>query len=103
MEHRVRDLEQMQEGDSEPSKRGTLAMAALAVLALAFAIGLVVGKAALPATPERDSLDQLERVRDAPPRDAATSAPPTAADAPEPTPATDAKKAKPHAGQPSLP
>src|ERR1700755_347120 len=103
MEHRVRDLEQLHAQEMDRRKGGSLAMAALAILALAFAIGLVVGKAALPATPERDSLDQLDRVAEAARREAAANAPPTAAEAPEPTPAKDAKKAKPRAGQPSLP
>lgn len=115
MEHRVRDLDQLQEQDSDGRKRGSLAMAALAILSLAFAIGLVVGKAALPATPERDPLDQLDRVADATRREAAPSAPPTAADAKlaeaklhdatGATDATDAKdpKAKPSAEQPSQP
>jgi cell division protein FtsN len=107
MDHRVRDLEQMQETDPEPSKRGSLAMAALAILALAFAIGLIVGKAALPATPERDPLDQLDRVAEAARREAAAAAPPSAAEAPAaPTgskDAKDAKKPKARSGQPSLP
>jgi hypothetical protein len=81
MENRVRDLEQLQEQDSDRRKRGSLAMAALAILALAFAIGLVVGKAALPATPERDPLDQLDRVAEAARREAAAAAPPSAAKA----------------------
>src|SRR5688572_8432830 len=47
MPNRVRDLEQLEEQDSDERqrKRGTLAMAALAILLLAFAIGMVVGKA----------------------------------------------------------
>lgn len=79
MENRVRDLEQLQEQDSDRRKRGSLAMAAFAILSLAFAIGLVVGKAALPATPERDPLDQLDRVAEAARREAAAAAPPSAA------------------------
>jgi DedD protein len=79
MQNRVRDLEQLQEQDSDRRKRGSLAMAALAILALAFAIGLAVGKAALPATPERDPLDQLDRVADAARREAAAAPPPLAA------------------------
>jgi DedD protein len=106
MEHRVRDLDQLQEQDSDGRKRGSLAMAALAILSLAFAIGLVVGKAALPATPERDPLDQLDRVAEATRREAAAAAPPTAADAkPAEAKADDATdaKAKPSAGQPTQP
>src|SRR3954464_14674717 len=103
MEHRVRDLDQLQEQDSDGRKRGSLAMAALAILSLAFAIGLVVGKAALPAAPERDPLDQLDRVAEATRREAATSTPPTAADAKaEPAKAAD-PKAKPGAGEPTPP
>jgi DedD protein len=79
MEHRVRNLDQLQEQETDRRKRGSLAMAALAILSLAFAIGLVVGKAALPATPERDPLDQLDRVLEATRREAAASAPPSAA------------------------
>jgi DedD protein len=79
MQNRVRDLEQLQEHDSDRRKRGSLAMAALAILSLAFAIGLVVGKAALPGTPERDPLDQLDRVAEAARREAAAAAPPSAA------------------------
>jgi DedD protein len=65
--NRVRDLEQLQEQDAEERqrKRGTLAMAALAILMLAFAIGMVVGKAFEPASPARDPLDQLDRVAEA--------------------------------------
>jgi DedD protein len=67
MSSRVRDLEQLQEDDDgeRRRKRGTLALAAFAILALAFAIGIVVGKAVLPAAPERDPFDQLDRVAEA--------------------------------------
>jgi DedD protein len=97
MENRVRDLEQLQEQDSDRRKRGSLAMAALAILSLAFAIGLVVGKAALPSTPERDPLDQLDRVAEAARREAAAAAPPSAA-----KPGAEAEKmpaAKPESAQ----
>lgn len=97
MENRVRDLEQLQEHDSDRRKRGSLAMAAFAILALAFAIGLVVGKAALPSAPERDPLDQLDRVAEATRREAATSPQPEAA---KPAAASDKAAAKP--AQPSI-
>jgi cell division septation protein DedD len=101
MEHRVRDLDQLQEQDTDRRKRGSLAMAALAILALAFAIGLVVGKAALPAAPERDPLDQLDRVLEAARRDAAAAAPPSAAKPSDET-AVQAAKSKPSSAQPAV-
>lgn len=101
MENRVRDLEQLQEQDTDRRKRGSLAMAALAILALAFAIGLVVGKAALPAAPERDPLDQLDRVLDAARKEAAASSPPSAAKA-GPETALQPAKGKPAAAQPAV-
>jgi DedD protein len=100
MEHRVRDLDQLQEQDTDRRKRGSLAMAALAILALAFAIGLVVGKAALPATPERDPLDQLDRVLEAARREAAAAAPPSAANNDET--AVEAAKSKSSSAQPAV-
>ncbi len=67
MSNRVRDLEQLQEQDIDERKRkrGALAMAALAILGLAFAIGMVVGKAFEPEVATRDPLDQLDRVAEA--------------------------------------
>jgi cell division septation protein DedD len=100
MEHRVRDLEQLQEHETDRRKRGSLAMAALAILALAFAIGLVVGKAALPAAPERDPLDQLDRVLEAARREAAAAAPPSAA-SPDET-AVQPAKSKADSAQPAV-
>jgi cell division septation protein DedD len=100
MEHRVRDLELLQEHDTDRRKRGSLAMAALAILALAFAIGLVVGKAALPAAPERDPLDQLDRVLEAARREAAATAPPSAAK-PDET-AVQPAKSKSDSAQPAV-
>jgi DedD protein len=82
MSSRVRDLEQLQEDDDgeRRRKRGTLALAAFAILALAFAIGIVVGKAVLPAAPERDPFDQLDRVAEASRLERPAAAPqPTAA------------------------
>lgn len=97
MENRVRDLEQLQEQDPESRKRGSLAMAALSILAIAFAIGLVVGKAAMPEAPERDPLDQLDRVAEATRREAATSPQPAAAKVEAATDANSEKKAQPPA------
>lgn len=81
MPNRVRDLEQLQELDSDERqrRRGTLAMAALAILLLAFAIGMVVGKAVDSAPPERDPLDQLDRVAEANRKQAEAHAQPSAA------------------------
>ena len=88
MSRGVRDLEQLHEDDDgeRRRKRGTLALAAFAILALAFAIGIVVGKAVLPAAPERDPLDQLDRVAEA-------SRTPLPAAAPPPTAAKPAVEA----------
>jgi DedD protein len=68
MENRVRDLEQIQEreGDERGRRIGALLMAALALVGLTFAIGVVVGRAAEPAEqPEatEDPLAKLERVQ----------------------------------------
>lgn len=68
MENRVRDLEQIQErdGDERGRRIGALLMAALALVGLTFAIGVVVGRAAEPAEPEQateDPLAKLERVQ----------------------------------------
>jgi DedD protein len=68
MENRVRDLEQIQERDGEDRGRriGALLMAALALVGLTFAIGVVVGRAAEPtetAVPTEDPLAKLERVQ----------------------------------------
>lgn len=68
MENRVRDLEQIQErdGDDRGRRVGALLMAALALVGLTFAIGVVVGRAAEPtetATPTEDPLAKLERVQ----------------------------------------
>jgi DedD protein len=64
MENRVRDLEQLEERDPEDRGRriGTIVMATLGIVALTFAVGVVVGKAAEPSAPEKDPLDQLDRV-----------------------------------------
>jgi DedD protein len=71
MENRVRDLEQIQEreGDERGRRLGALLMAALALVGLTFAIGVVVGRAAEPteaAAPAEDPLAKLERVQGAP-------------------------------------
>jgi DedD protein len=71
MENRVRDLEQIQEreGDDRARRLGALLMAALALVGLTFAIGVVVGRAAEPteaAAPAEDPLAKLERVQGAP-------------------------------------
>ena len=71
MENRVRDLEQIQEreGDDRGRRIGALLMAALALVGLTFAIGVVVGRAAEPAepvAPAEDPLAKLERVQGAP-------------------------------------
>ena len=68
MENRVRDLEQIQErdGDDRGRRIGALLMAALALVGLTFAIGVVVGRAAEPpdaAAPTEDPLAKLERVQ----------------------------------------
>jgi DedD protein len=102
MENRVRDLEQLQEQDMDRRKRGSLAMAALAILALAFAIGLVVGKAALPAAPERDPLDQLDRVLEAARKEGGAAAPPTAAKSATETAVQPAKGKPSAAAQPAV-
>src|SRR5687767_92810 len=70
MENRVRDLEQIQErdGDDRGRRIGALLMAALALVGLTFAIGVVVGRAAEPtetAQPTEDPLAKLERVQGA--------------------------------------
>ncbi|HKU38798.1 MAG TPA: SPOR domain-containing protein [Polyangiales bacterium] len=67
MSTRVRDLEQLQEDDDSERrrKRGALLLAAFATLLLAFAIGIMVGKAVLPAEPKRDPFDQLDKVLEA--------------------------------------
>ena len=70
MENRVRDLEQIQEreGDDRGRRIGALLMAALALVGLTFAIGVVVGRAAEPAepaAPTEDPLAKLERVQGA--------------------------------------
>jgi cell division septation protein DedD len=68
MENRVRDLEQIQErdGDDRGRRIGALLMAALALVGLTFAIGVVVGRAAEPtetARPTEDPLAKLERAQ----------------------------------------
>jgi len=68
MENRVRDLEQIQErdGDDRGRRIGALLMAALALVGLTFAIGVVVGRAAEPTetvAPTEDPLAKLERVQ----------------------------------------
>lgn len=69
MENRVRDLEQIQErdGDDRGRRIGSLLMAALALVGLTFAIGVVVGRAAEPEDGARpateDPLAKLERVQ----------------------------------------
>lgn len=70
MENRVRDLEQIQErdGDDRGRRIGALLMAALALVGLTFAIGVVVGRAAEPeeaVQPTEDPLAKLERVQGA--------------------------------------
>lgn len=67
MENRVRDLEQLEERDPEDRGRriGTVVMATLGIVALTFAMGVVVGKAAEPGDAEKDPLDQLDRVASA--------------------------------------
>jgi cell division septation protein DedD len=70
MENRVRDLEQIQErdGDDRGRRIGALLMAALALVGLTFAIGVVVGRAAEPtetAAPTEDPLAKLERAQGA--------------------------------------
>ena len=90
MENRVRDLEQLEERDPQDRGRriGMVVMATLGIVALTFAMGVVVGKAAEPAeTSAKDPLDQLDRVA------AATAQPAGAAHAvqkPEPAAAVDA-------------
>lgn len=64
MDHRVRDLDQIQERDSDERGRraGTILLATAAVVGLTFAIGVVVGRAAEPATaPSEDPLARLEQ------------------------------------------
>jgi cell division septation protein DedD len=66
MENRVRDLEQIQErdGDDRGRRIGALLMAALALVGLTFAIGVVVGRAAEPVPQaELDPLAKLDRVQ----------------------------------------
>jgi len=68
MENRVRDLEQIQErdGDDRGRRLGALLMAALALVGLTFAIGVVVGRAAEPtetAPTTEDPLAKLDRVQ----------------------------------------
>lgn len=62
MENRMRDLEQIQEEDGDRTRRlGSLALAVTAVVGLTFAVGVVVGKAAMPDAEEApDPLAQLE-------------------------------------------
>ncbi|MDH5674902.1 MAG: SPOR domain-containing protein [Myxococcales bacterium] len=64
MENRMRDLDQIQERDADGRSRqlGTILLATGAVVALTFAIGVVVGQAAEPA--ERDELDPLSQLVD---------------------------------------
>lgn len=99
MGSRVRDLEQLQEDDDveRRRKRGTLALAAFAILALAFAIGIVVGKAVLPAAPERDPFDQLDRVAEASRAEQTAPVP-----VPPPTAAVPVVAAKPADDTPEL-
>jgi cell division septation protein DedD len=66
MENRVRDLEQIQErdGDDRGRRIGALLMAALALVGLTFAIGVVVGRAAEPtAQADADPLAKLDRAQ----------------------------------------
>ncbi len=64
MENQVRDLEQLEERDPQDRGRriGMVLMATLGIVALTFAMGVVVGKAAEPAASTKDPLDQLDRV-----------------------------------------
>lgn len=64
MHSRVRDLEQLEEHDPDERRRklGNVVMALLAIIGLAVALGVLLGKAAEGHTPERDPLDQLDRV-----------------------------------------
>jgi cell division septation protein DedD len=64
MEHRVRDLDQIQEDDGEDGSRriGALVMAAASVVGLTLAVGVVVTRAAEPAPRQDDPLAKLEHV-----------------------------------------
>lgn len=63
MDHRVRDLDQIQEqdGDERARRLGTILMASAAIVGLSLALGVVVGRAAEPAAKLDDPLAKLER------------------------------------------
>jgi cell division protein FtsN len=63
MDHRVRDLDQIQEQDSDDRSRrlGTILMATAAIVGLSLAVGVVVGRAAEPPAKTDDPLAKLER------------------------------------------
>ena len=77
MDHRVRDLDQIQERDNEDRGRriGTILMATASIVGLTFAVGVLVGRAAEPVAPADDPLSKLER--------SAATAPSPATPAPE--------------------
>jgi len=102
MHSRVRDLEQLEEHDPDERRRklGNVVMALLAIIALAVALGMLLGKAAESHAPERDPLDQLDRVaavaaaqRKSDDEDTAKAPQPTAAAAArKPSPTVDASE-----------
>jgi cell division septation protein DedD len=69
MENRMRDLEQIQERDPSDSghRLGGILMATAAMVALTFAIGVLVGQAAEPQPEAPDPLALLERAGAVPP------------------------------------
>ena len=65
MDNRVRDLDQIQERESDERGRriGTILLAAAALVGLTFAMGVVVGRAAEPPPSPTDPLAKLEGVK----------------------------------------
>lgn len=63
MDHRVRDLDQIQERDNNDRGRriGAILMATASIVGLTFAVGVLVGRAAEPVAPSDDPLSKLER------------------------------------------
>jgi DedD protein len=81
MDNRVRDLDQIQEdeGDDRARRLGTILMAAVAIVGLSLALGVVVGRAAEPAAKLEDPLAKLERATASSGAAPSTSAKPAAA------------------------
>ena len=91
MDNRVRDLDQIQEHESDERGRriGTILLAAAALVGLTFAMGVVVGRAAEPAPDPIDPLAKLDAQLKATAATAAT-APAASAMAEPPVPKVDA-------------